>query len=113
MVAGGEVAVCVLGQRWLDGSAYLRCMRAARMEATRGRRPDRARRLALDDRSRARPVLLRVGDRYGAQQRLRVRVDRLEVELLPGRYLHKLAEVHDGDAVGHVAHDREVAGDEH
>src|SRR5207249_5397970 len=38
---------------------------------------------------------------------------RLDIQLLPGRYLNQLAEVHDRDAVGYVAHDREVVSDEH
>ena len=54
----------------------------------------------------------RIGLRCGRQQRLRVRVHRLVVEELSGPDLHHLAEVHHGDHVGDVAHDRQVVGDE-
>ena len=47
------------------------------------------------------------------QQERGVRVDRLVVQLLGGRDLHQLAEVHDDDPVRHVADDAEVVGDEH
>src|SRR5207245_1408655 len=113
MVTRREMAVRIFAQGWLDGTADLRGMGAAWMKAAGGRRRDRVRRLALDDRSLARAVLLRVRDRDRGQERLRVGVDRLDIQLLPGRYLNQLAEVHDRDAVGYVAHDREVVSDEH
>ena len=87
--------------------------RAARVEPAARRRADRVRRLAGDEWPRPGPVLVRVRDRDRAEQRRRVRVDRLVVELLGGRELHHLAEVHDRDPVGDVAHDAEVVGDEH
>ena len=55
---------------------------------------------------------VRIGDRHGREQRLGVRVDRPLVELLRRRELDDLAEVHHRDAVGDVADDAEVVGDE-
>ena len=51
-------------------------------------------------------------DRHGREQRLRVRVHRRVVDLVARPDLDDLAEVHDGDAVGDVADDREVVRDE-
>ena len=63
--------------------------------------------LALLDRGE-----LRVGDRHRRHQRARVGHPRMPVELVGARQLDDLPEVHDRDAVAHVAHDREVVGDE-
>ena len=54
----------------------------------------------------------RVGDRDGRQERDRVRVERLVVELARRGDLDDPAEVHDRDPVADVADDREVVGDE-
>src|SRR5439155_6330732 len=54
----------------------------------------------------------RIGEGQGREQRLRVRVQRGVVERLAVGDLDDLAEVHDGHAVGDVAHDRKVVGDE-
>ena len=53
-----------------------------------------------------------VGDGDGREQRLRVGVIGRVEQLGGGARLADLAHVHDGDAVGEVAHDREVVGDE-
>ena len=53
-----------------------------------------------------------VGDRHGRQQGLGVGVDGAPVELLRGRDLDDLAEIHDRDPVGDVPHHAEVVGDE-
>jgi hypothetical protein len=82
------------------------------VEHAAGGRVDRRRRLAPEHDLLARAVLARIRDRRCGQQRDRVRVDRLDVELLRRRELHHLAEVHDRDPVRHVAHDRQVVGDE-
>src|SRR5205807_6097661 len=55
---------------------------------------------------------VRVGDRDRAEQRLRVRVQRVGVDLFGVRDLDDLAEVHHGDPVAQVADDRQVVGDE-
>ena len=52
----------------------------------------------------------RVGDRHRREQRLGVGVLRLVVELLAVGDLDDLAEVHHGDAVGDVLHDRRGRG---
>ena len=59
-------------------------------------------------RSRSRAV----DRRHGGQQRLGVGVVRAREDDLGGPELHQPAEVEDGDAVGDVAHDAEVVGDE-
>ena len=57
-------------------------------------------------------TLRRVGHRHGRHQRAGVRMPRVRVELRRVGVLDDLAEVHHGHAVAHVAHDREVVGDE-
>ncbi len=86
---------------------------AARVEATAARRVDRARHVAGQHDALARPLEHRVGHGHGREQRLGVGVDRPAVQLLGRRELDDLAEVHDRDAVGDVAHDPEVVRDEH
>src|SRR5437899_11267688 len=98
MVTRGEMAVRIFAQGRLDGTADLRGMGAAWMKAAGGRRRDRVRRLALDDRSRARAVLLRVGDRERGQERLRVGVGRLDGELRPGPNLNTLSDKNTSDS---------------
>ena len=58
------------------------------------------------------PLDLRVGDRDRRQQRDRVRMERVVVQVVGRRDLHDLAEVHDRDPVGDVADDRQVVRDE-
>ena len=53
-----------------------------------------------------------VGQRHGRQQRLRVGVQGLLVDLLVVADLDDAPEVHHRDAVGDVAHHRQVVGDE-
>ena len=53
-----------------------------------------------------------VGDRDCGDQRLRVRVQRVVVELVRRGQLNDLAQVHHRDAVADVTHDREVVSDE-
>ena len=58
------------------------------------------------------PADLGVRHRDGREERARVRVLRLGVEVVPRSDLHGVTEVHDHDAVGDVAHDVQVVGDE-
>ena len=53
-----------------------------------------------------------IGNRDRREQRDRVRVERVVVEVVGGRELHDLAEVHDRDPVGDVPDDRQVVRDE-
>ena len=54
----------------------------------------------------------RIGDRHGAHQRRRVGMLRLAEDRVGRRQLDQLADIHHGDAVGDVAHHRQVVGDE-
>ena len=53
-----------------------------------------------------------IGDGHGREQRLRVRHERLAIQIGGRRELDDLAEVHHGDAVGDVLDDREIVRDE-
>src|SRR3954451_15608080 len=110
-VAGGLVAADLrLEQRLLHGADLL-VLPAARVEAARGRRRRRAGHVAAEDlplAARARPR-----DRYRRQQRAGVGVARVRVERVALGQLDDLAEVHDADAVAHVADDGEVVRDEY
>src|SRR5713226_9284925 len=86
--------------------------RAAGPEPTARRWIDRRGDVTLEDHALPRSLDERIRDRNRRKQRTRVRVARTPVELLAGRNLHDLAEVHDRDAVGDVFHDREVVRDE-
>ena len=50
----------------------------------------------------------RIGQRHRRQQRPRVGVARVAEQLVGRRGLDDLAEIHHGDAVGDVLHDREI-----
>ena len=54
----------------------------------------------------------RIGDRDGRQQRVGVRMCRRGVHPVAVGQLDDLAQVHHRDAIAHVAHDRQVVGDE-
>src|SRR5947209_12846932 len=82
MVAGRSVTIAIFGQGWLDLRADLRRVRTAGVETTTAWRIDRVGRVAAQDRSLARSVLIGVRNRNRCQKGLRVRVDRLVVELL-------------------------------
>src|ERR1700722_9225898 len=71
---------------------------------------DRARHVALEDHRVAGGACLR--HRYGREQRLGVGMPRRGEDLLPGRQLDDLAEIHHGDTVRHVLDDREIMADE-
>ena len=83
--------------------------RAPVVEPAAGLGIDRLGDAALDlDR---RPFVVGIGHGNRRQQRLRVRVQRVGQQLLGRGQLNDLAEVHDGDAVTHVAGYRQVMGD--
>ena len=111
-MTSGEMSVAVIDERRLHLLAHLRRVAAPRMEAAAARRGDRARDVPLEH--DALPLLgqIRVRDRDGRQQRLRVRHDRPRVELVGRRELDDLAEVHHRDPVAHVANDAEVVRNE-
>src|SRR3981189_1893759 len=80
------------------------------VEAASARWIDRTRHIALQDhRGADRPGLRH---RYGREQRLGVGMLRRGEDLLPGRHLDDLAEIHDCDTVRHVLDDRQIVADE-
>ncbi len=95
-----DVAESVLGRR------------AARVKVAAGRRRGGAGHVA-GQHHRAPPFLDHgVGDRHRRKQRLGVGVQGLAVELVVDGELDDATQVHHGDPVGDVAHDREIVGDE-
>ena len=56
---------------------------------------------------------LRVGDRNRRQERLGIGVERRREDLLGRAHLDDMAEIHDGDPVGEIAHHRQIVADEH
>ena len=110
-VAGAAVTRCnflKLGE--LLGADTLRD-RATRVETAAGRRIQRRRRIASEDDALAGLLDIRIGNRHGRQQRLRVRMVGLAVERLPVRNLDHLTQIHNGNAIGDMLHDRQVVGD--
>ena len=83
---------------------------AARVEQAARRRVHGARDVALEQRAFAHDG--RIGQRHGGQQGARVGMARIAEELVGRRRLHDLAEVHYGDAIGDVFHNREIVADE-
>src|SRR6266404_5723161 len=91
--AGGEVSGRLFLQRWDDRRARRvpGRMVAARMEDASGRRIRRRRNVALKNDSLL--ARLWIGDGNGRQQCLRVRHERLAIEIVGARQLDHLAEV--------------------
>src|SRR5262249_6250512 len=109
-VAGDLVAASLIAQRRLDLGADRQRLGTARVEAAARRRIERARHLALEDHLLAHVVGMR-GERV-VEQDLRVGMQRARVELVGGRGLEQLAEVHHADARADVLHHGQVVGDE-
>ena len=69
--------------------------------------------LGMSPSSRARSrTTVGIRQRHGGQQGARVGMARIAEELVGRRRLHDLAEVHYGDAIGDVFHNREIVADE-
>ena len=110
-MAGDGATGAEIGEHGIDRLAFVHRLRAARMEAAAGGGLQRARHFALDDGARA--ARLASGRRPGRrQQGLGIGVQRALVELVPVGDLDNSAEIHDGDAVGDMAHHGKVVGDE-
>src|SRR5581483_8788632 len=110
--AGGQVLGPLRLERWRVDPAAILGDRAPRVEATPRRRVHRVWDLAAKDLPASGPLDRGVRDRYRGQQRLRVGVLRVLVDLISVGDLDDLASVHDGDAPGDVPNDREVVRDE-
>src|SRR4051794_10253612 len=77
---------------------------APRAEAAARGRIRRTRHVALEHDPLAPAALAGLLDRYGGEQRLRIRVRRRVIDLVLLADLHDLPEVHDGHAVRDVPH---------
>ncbi|MCY1522640.1 hypothetical protein D9M68_575020 [compost metagenome] len=93
------------------GPAALGGIRAALVEGAAGGRIERVGEFALDPDLRLARV--RVDRRGGREQGLGVGVQRALVEFVRRAHFRRAAEVHHQHVVGHVAHHRQVVGDEH
>src|SRR5437764_327138 len=111
-MAGGPVTRSVLDELGIDLGADLLRLPAPRVETAAGRRVHRRRYVPGEDDPLALHLDVRVGDRDGRQERLRVRMQWMLVEVDAVGELDDLAQVHDRDPVADVPHDREVVGDE-
>src|SRR6266513_199703 len=108
--AGQVVAAADVRERRLVDLAAGLGVQTAGVEPAAGRRVDRARDVARQDDPL--PPQLRVRDRHRREQRLRVRMLGVAEQLFGLRQFHDLPEVHDGDPVADVLHDRQVVRDE-
>ena len=98
-------------RRLLFGADRLR-LPATRPKPAAGGRVCRAGHVALEHDPLPASPLRRLLDRYGRQQRLCVGVRGPLVDVLPRPDLDDLAEIHDRDAIGDVANEREIVRDE-
>src|SRR5262249_29848492 len=95
----------VLHERRFHPRAAWLCKRTPRAEPAAAGRVDGRRRVALDP---GWTLPTGLGSRNGVDQTACVWMQRAAVDLLGRAFLHQLAQVHDADPVGHVAHDRQV-----
>jgi hypothetical protein len=95
-------------QRHFD-AATLHCKRAARVETAARRRVEQARHFTGDDRM---SNIIRIGTRYGVEQRTRIRVLWIGINLRFRRGLDDGAGIHHGHALRHRAHHRQIMRDE-
>ena len=107
-----------LGERRLLRPADLLRLPAPGVETARGRRGQRARHVALQpDALAPLPLAGRAAERFGhgdrGQERDRVRMPRLGVQLVPAGHLDDLAEVHDRNPVADVPDHGQVVRDHH
>lgn len=70
-----------------------------------------ARNIALQQDTLPRLILLWIGQRYCGKQRLGIGVDRMVAKLIAFSQLHQAAQIHDANAVGDMAHHRDVMRD--
>ena len=82
------------------------------VKVTALRRPGRAGHIPFQDDAPAFPFHQRDRDRHCREQRSRIEVERLRVELFLGGQLHDIAQVHDRDPIRDVPYYRQVVGDE-
>ena len=85
---------------------------ATGVEAASGRGVQRAGDVPLEQYAQPSPLQVRVGHRDGREQGMGVGVHRLREQPLRRGALHDLAQVHHRDVVAHMAHHRQVVGDE-
>src|SRR6266545_1278184 len=84
---------------------------AARVERAAGRAVVRMRNRSADRGQLTARLVTEAGNR--PQQRLRIRMARIEEQIVDGALLDDFAQVHDDHVVGHLGHDAQVVRDEH
>src|ERR1044072_1143730 len=111
---GADAGDGVVGGDFAEVGVYLGAVGdgvgAACVEAAAGGRVDGRGHVALEHDAVA--LARGVWDGDGGEQRARVGVERVRVELFGGRDLDDAPQVHDGDAVGDVLDDGEAVRDE-
>ena len=90
--------------------AQVKGKRAARVEATARRRVDRAGDIAAQNHTLPLTLLPRIRDRHRRQQGLGVGVLRRGEQLGARRKFSEPPQIHHGNPVAHVTHDRQVVG---
>src|SRR5258708_29406671 len=98
-MARARVALAAVDERGLLLGADRLRFPAPRAEAASGRRIRGARNVTLEHDPLALAALRRLFDRHRRQKRLRIRMRRLLVDLLPLADLDDLAEIHDRHAI--------------
>jgi hypothetical protein len=91
--------------------AYIHHPRTASAEVAAFGRVGWTGHISLQDNALAFLLDDRVGNRYGAQQGLSVRMQGIVVDLVPIRQLGQLAQIHHRDAITDVPHHTQVVGD--
>jgi hypothetical protein len=82
------------------------------VESTPGRGVDRRGNIALEHDPFLVLGALRIRDRDRGEQRLRIRMARMLVQRRAAGHLHDLSEIHDGNTIRDMFHDRQIVSDE-
>ena len=95
----------------VSSAASVVAVGAAIHKAAAGLHVDGARHVAFQFDLHALALLVGIGDGDGRKEGFRVGVQRIAVEVFRGADFHELAQIHNRDAVGNVAHHGKVVGD--
>ncbi len=111
-VAGGQALRRDRAQERALDTAAVEGARTARMEMTARRRGKRRGQFAADRLEADVAIVVEDELGHGVEQRLGVGMVGLRVDLLRFAELDDAAEIHDGDAVAHMAHHAQIVADE-